>query len=93
MSATDTTPAAEATTGSSTSSARFQSIALELGLWLARVVPVQDCPQGNGISKSLLGAAAAGSVVTSVASAAAGTGSTRRSHLEVIAGDTFVTTG
>ena len=60
MSATDDHAGAAATTGSPTSSVRFQSIALALGLWLARVVPVQDWPHGNGISKSLLGAAAAG---------------------------------
>ena len=48
--ATDTVPGADATTGSPTSSGRFQSTARLLGLWVALVVPVHACPHGNGIS-------------------------------------------
>src|SRR5690242_11217566 len=44
-----TTPSAAATTGSWKSSARFQSTERELGLWSARVLPVQTSPHGNGI--------------------------------------------
>jgi hypothetical protein len=58
-----TTPAAAATTGSPTSSVRFQSIDQGLGLWLGRVVPVHACPQGNGISYAVSGAAAAAEAV------------------------------
>ena len=81
MSATETTPGAAATTGSPTSSVRFQSIALALGLWLALLSPVQDWPQGNGISKSLTGAADAGSVAVTAISIATGTGRTRANDL------------
>ena len=50
MSAVVTTPGAAATTGSPSSSVRFQSIEYGLGLCDERVVPVHTWPQGNGIS-------------------------------------------
>ncbi len=62
-----TTPGAAATTWSPASSARFQSTALRLGLWLSRVLPVHSCPHGNGIWYGVAGAASAGRPATDTA--------------------------
>ena len=81
MSATVTIPGAAATTGSLTSSTRFQSMARLDGLWLARVVPVHFSPQGNGISKVVTGSATAGAATATMATVPSTASTPRRTRI------------